>query len=888
MPTQSYGVLERVLRVGEGRRLKRLRGQAEYIGTLEPAFEGLSDAELRAKTAEFKLRLENGEPLDDLLFEAFAAVREAFKRTLGVRLFDVQLMGGIVLHEGDIAEMKTGEGKTFVAVQPLYLNALTGRNVHLVTVNDYLAKRDAEWTRPVYEALGVSVGYIQNLMPFAERRAAYACDVTYGTNSEFGFDYLRDNMAVTLDGVVQRGHAYAIVDEVDSILIDEARTPLIISGEPETAAATYYQFARIAKELVGVPRDMKAAKGMDETEMSGADYTYDEKFKTVSPAQSAIDKVERALGIDDLYDPRNVLLVNHLIQALKAQSLYKRDVDYVVQDGEVKIVDEFTGRIMEGRRWSEGLHQAIEAKEGVRIREENVTLATITLQNYFRLYEKLAGMTGTAKTEEKEFVEIYGLHVVEIPTNEPVIRIDRNDLIFKTKEAKFKAVVEDIVARHERGQPVLVGTISVETSEYLSELLKRRGIPHNVLNAKEHEREGEIIKHAGERGAVTIATNMAGRGVDIKLGEGVRELGGLYVLGTERHEARRIDNQLRGRSGRQGDPGESRFYLSGQDDLVRLFAGDRIYNIMNRFKIPDDQPMEAKVLSSQIESAQKKVEEQNFVARKNVLRYDDVLNTQRMVIYEQRRRVLEGEDLSEEVRDWIRETVERAVGQATEAEFPEDWDLAGLVSQMQALYGTDITVEELEEEVDVEDREALIEEFVEDALETYAEREQALGHELAREVERYVILQTVDRRWREHLETMDYLREGVHLRAFAQKDPLVEYRAEGHALFEELSRAIREEVVYTLFHVAVTVEAAGLEPVRAPTGALSYEHESVVGAEAIAAAGGTATALAAPPVAAPPGAPPVHKQAINEHKDIGRNDPCWCGSGKKFKRCHGA
>ncbi|MCS7006162.1 MAG: preprotein translocase subunit SecA, partial [Gaiellaceae bacterium] len=833
-------------------------------------------------------RLENGEPLDDLLFEAFAAVREAFKRTLGVRLFDVQLMGGIVLHEGDIAEMKTGEGKTFVAVQPLYLNALTGRNVHLVTVNDYLAKRDAEWTRPVYEALGVSVGYIQNLMPFAERRAAYACDVTYGTNSEFGFDYLRDNMAVTLDGVVQRGHAYAIVDEVDSILIDEARTPLIISGEPETAAATYYQFARIAKELVGVPRDMKAAKGMDETEMSGADYTYDEKFKTVSPAQSAIDKVERALGIDDLYDPRNVLLVNHLIQALKAQSLYKRDVDYVVQDGEVKIVDEFTGRIMEGRRWSEGLHQAIEAKEGVRIREENVTLATITLQNYFRLYEKLAGMTGTAKTEEKEFVEIYGLHVVEIPTNEPVIRIDRNDLIFKTKEAKFKAVVEDIVARHERGQPVLVGTISVETSEYLSELLKRRGIPHDVLNAKEHEREGEIIKHAGERGAVTIATNMAGRGVDIKLGEGVRELGGLYVLGTERHEARRIDNQLRGRSGRQGDPGESRFYLSGQDDLVRLFAGDRIYNIMNRFKIPDDQPMEAKVLSSQIESAQKKVEEQNFVARKNVLRYDDVLNTQRMVIYEQRRRVLEGEDLSEEVRDWIRETVERAVGQATEAEFPEDWDLAGLVSQMQALYGTDITVEELEEEVDVEDREALIEEFVEDALETYAEREQALGHELAREVERYVILQTVDRRWREHLETMDYLREGVHLRAFAQKDPLVEYRAEGHALFEELSRAIREEVVYTLFHVAVTVEAAGLEPVRAPTGALSYEHESVVGAEAIAAAGGTATALAAPPVAAPPGAPPVHKQAINEHKDIGRNDPCWCGSGKKFKRCHGA
>jgi preprotein translocase subunit SecA len=887
VPTQSFGKFERVLRVGEGRRLKRLRSQAEYIGTLEPEFEALSDAELRAKTAEFKQRLENGESLEDLLFEAFAAVREAFKRTLGVRLFDVQLMGGIVLHEGDIAEMKTGEGKTFVAVQPLYLNALTGRGVHLVTVNDYLAKRDAEWTRPVYEALGMSVGYIQNLMPFAERRAAYACDVTYGTNSEFGFDYLRDNMAVSLDGVVQRSHAYAIVDEVDSILIDEARTPLIISGEPETAAATYYQFARVAKELVGVPRDITAAKGMDETEMSGADYTYDEKFKTVSPAQSAIDKFERALGIDDLYDPKNVVLVNHLIQALKAQSLYKRDVHYVVQDGEVKIVDEFTGRIMEGRRWSEGLHQAIEAKEGVRIREENVTLATITLQNYFRLYEKLAGMTGTAKTEEKEFVEIYGLHVVEIPTNAPIARIDRNDFIFKTKDAKFQAVVEDIVQRHEKGQPVLVGTISVETSEYLSELLKRRGIPHNVLNAKEHEREGEIIKDAGQRGAVTIATNMAGRGVDIKLGEGVRELGGLYVLGTERHESRRIDNQLRGRSGRQGDPGETRFYLSGQDDLVRLFAGDRIYNIMNRFKIPDDQPMEAKVLSNQIENAQKKVEEQNFVARKNVLRYDDVLNTQRMVIYEQRRRVLEGEDLSEEIREWIRETVERAVRQATDAEFPEDWDLAGLVAQMQSLYGTDITVEELREEVDVADREALVEEFVEDALETYDEREQALGSELAREVERYVVLQTVDQRWREHLEAMDYLREGVHLRAFAQKDPLVEYRAEGHLLFEELGKTIREEVVFTLFHVAVTVEEPVLEPMQERSGALRYEHETAAGAEVIAAAGGAATALAAPP-APSPGAIPVQQQVINEHRDIGRNDPCWCGSGKKFKRCHGA
>jgi preprotein translocase subunit SecA len=887
MPTQSLGKFERVLRVGEGRRLKRLREQAAYIGTLEPEFEALSDDELRGKTAEFKQRLENGETLEDLIFEAYAAVREAFRRTIGVRLFDVQLMGGIVLHEGDIAEMKTGEGKTFVAVQPLYLNGLAGQGVHLVTVNDYLAKRDAEWTRPVYEALGTTVGFIQNLMPFAERRVAYGCDVTYGTNSEFGFDYLRDNMAVSLDGVVQRSHSFAIVDEVDSILVDEARTPLIISGEPETAASTYYQFARVVKELEGAPATRKTAKGEDETELSGADFLYDEKFKTVSPAQVTIEKVERALGIDNLYDPRNVILVNHLIQALKAQSLYKRDVDYVVQDGEVKIVDEFTGRIMEGRRWSEGLHQAIEAKEGVRIREENVTLATITLQNYFRLYEKLAGMTGTAKTEEKEFVEIYDLHVVEIPTNEPIARLDQNDLIFKTPDAKFAAVLEDIVERNETGQPVLVGTIAVETSEYLSELLKRRGIDHNVLNAKEHEREGEIIKDAGQPGAVTIATNMAGRGVDIKLGEGVRELGGLYVLGTERHEARRIDNQLRGRSGRQGDPGETRFYLSGQDDLVRLFAGDRIYNIMNRFKIPDDQPMEAKILSNQIENAQKKVEEQNFVARKNVLKYDDVMNTQRMVIYEQRRRVLEGEDLSDEVRGWITETVEDGVRQLTDAEFAEDWDLEGIVTSMGSLYGTDITVDELREEVDVTDREALVEEFLEDALEAYADREQALGPELAREVERYVILQTVDQRWREHLESMDYLREGVHLRAFAQKDPLVEYRGEGHAMFEELGRTIRQEVVFTLFHVAVQVEEPALEPMQAPSGSLHYEHETSAGADVIAAAGagGAATALAAPPSSAGSFA---QAPAVNEHKDIGRNDPCWCGSGKKFKKCHGA
>jgi preprotein translocase subunit SecA len=890
--SQQLGSFEKFLRVGEGRRLKQLKKQAEYITSLEPEFEALSDEELAAKTPEFRQRIENGEAPEDVLFEAYAAVREAFKRTMGVRLFDVQLMGGIVLHEGDIAEMKTGEGKTFVAVQPLYLNALTGENVHLVTVNDYLAKRDAEWTKPVWDALGMRVGFIQNLMPFNERREAYAADATYGTNSEFGFDYLRDNMAVSLDGVVQRGHGYAIVDEVDSILIDEARTPLIISGEPETAAQTYYDFARVVKVLEGI-QSQGVAKGIDETEASGYDFTFDEKHKTVSPGQAAIDKVERALGIDNLYDPRNVQLVNHLNQALKAQALYKRDVDYVIQDGEVKIVDEFTGRIMEGRRWSEGLHQAIEAKEAVRIQEENVTLATITLQNYFRLYEKLAGMTGTAKTEEKEFVEIYGLSVVEIPTNVPVAREDNNDLIFKTKEAKFDAVVEDITDRHEAGQPVLVGTIDVETSEYLSQILERRGIPHSVLNAKQHEREAEIIKNAGQQQAVTISTNMAGRGVDIKLGEGVVERGGLYVLGTERHEARRIDNQLRGRSGRQGDPGESRYYLSGQDQVVRLFAGDRIYNIMERFKLPDDQPMEASILSKQIESAQKKVEEQNFVMRKNVLKYDDVMNTQRQVIYEQRHRVLEGDDLSEDVRGWIREVTENVVAEHTMAEFQEEWDLPELITAMEALYGTGVALEEIQ----ALDREAIVEEFIEDALDEYKDREEGWGEEVARQVERYVILQVVDARWREHLESMDYLREGVHLRAMAQKDPLVEYRHEGHLMFEQLGREIREEVVSLLFHAEVQPsDAAAFEQREGwdgdGDGAFAYEHESLAGSDAIAAAGGGAvaapSAVAAGAVGSGATSVVTQQRVASEWDKVGRNDPCPCGSGKKYKKCHGA
>ena len=888
---------ERFLRFGEGKRLRRLQQQAAYIATLEPEFQKLSDDELRGKTAEFRKRLDDGEALDDLLFEAFAAVREARVRESAQRIFDVQMMGGIVLHEGDVAEMKTGEGKTFVASLALYLNALPqttthdgrvlGQGVHLVTVNDYLAQRDAEWNRGVFERLGMKVAFIETMMAPESRKLAYEADVTYGTNSEFGFDYLRDNMAIALEQTAQRGHHYAIVDEVDSILIDEARTPLIISGEPTTAAKTYYDMARVARGLRG--HQSKGSKLEDAELQEQYDYLFDEKHKNVSPSELGIEKVERALKVENLYSPENVQLVNHVVQALKAESLFKRDVDYVVQEGEVKIVDEFTGRIMEGRRWSEGLHQAVEAKENVPIQDENQTLATITLQNYFRLYEKLAGMTGTAKTEEKEFIEIYGLDVVPIPTNVDVARDDKNDLMFKTLEAKFNAVVRDIKERSEKGQPVLVGTIAVETSELLSELLTRQGVKHNVLNAKEHAREAEIIKDAGQVGAVTIATNMAGRGVDIKIDDHVRELGGLYVLGTERHEARRIDNQLRGRSGRQGDPGETRFYLSGQDDLVRLFAGDRLYNIMERFNLPEDQPMDQKILTNQIENAQKKVEEQNFVARKNVLKYDDVMNAQRMVIYEQRRAVLEGQDLSEELKEqWLPEVISSAVSDYTAAEYDADWDLGELVTAMDALYGTGVSAEELHGL----DREAIIAEFVDDATDAYAERErefETIQEGLMRDLERYMVLQVVDVRWREHLENMDYMREGIHLRSMAQKDPLVEYRNEGHILFHELNRVIRMEVIGVLFHTQIEAEdGTGGQP-SAPLpgaggngngGGLTYEHQTIAGSQAITAAGG------GDPTAGNGGPPrPVVK---SEQESIGRNDPCWCGSGKKFKRCHGA
>jgi preprotein translocase subunit SecA len=641
----------------------------------------------------------------------------------------------------------------------------------------------------------------------------------------------------------------------------------------------------VAKQLI--PHRASAGDPKGAAEAAGADFEFDEKHKTVGPTPQGVAKVERALRIDNLYAPENTQLVNHLYQALKAETLYQLDVDYVIQDGEVKIVDEFTGRIMEGRRWSEGLHQAVEAKEGVKIQEEHQTLATITLQNYFRLYEKLAGMTGTAKTEEKEFVEIYGLDVVEIPTNVPVARADENDFVFKTKEGKFAAVVNDIEERTRAGQPVLVGTIAVETSEYLSQLLTRKGIKHNVLNAKEHAREAEIIKDAGQRAAVTIATNMAGRGVDIQLGDGVRDLGGLYVLGTERHESRRIDNQLRGRSGRQGDPGETRFYLSGEDDLVRLFAGDKIKSVMERFKIPEDQPMEAKILSRQIEGAQKKVEEQNFVIRKNTLKYDDVLNRHRQRIYEQRRQVLDGEDLSDQVKLWIEEVVEDTVNLFTEEEYPEQWDLEALTQAMSQLYQTEITASELREDLGVIERHALVEEFQADARDEYEAKEEEFGSELMRDLERFVVLQVVDMRWREHLENMDALREGVYLRQMAQKDPLVEYTAEGERMFTELGHVIRSEVVLHLFHAELAPEQAEqqLAQAQAANGNLQYEHESSAGAAAIAEAGGGEAVAAGIPSAAGVVAQTVQ---ASPHEKLGRNDPCWCGSGKKFKKCHGA
>jgi preprotein translocase subunit SecA len=795
-------LFNKLLRVGEGKRLKELQRIVVATNALADEAAALSDEGLRERYAELRtlVQAELGEQptkeqiqsvLLDFEAESYALTREAGARAMSMRHFDVQIIGGACLHRGWIAEMRTGEGKTLVATLPVCLNALAQQGMHLVTVNDYLARRDAEWMLPIYEMLGVSVGIIQAGMEPDIRRAQYAADVTYGTNSEFGFDYLRDNLAVELEHCVQRGHAYAVVDEVDSILIDEARTPLIISGQPEEAPETYYAFAKIAKSM-RVPDD----------------YEVDEKRKTVAPTEDGVHKFEQALGIENLYAPGNGQMVNHLVQSLKAESLFKRDIDYVVIDGEVKIVDEFTGRIMEGRRWSEGLHQAIEAKEGVRIEAENITVATVTIQNYFRMYDKLAGMTGTAATEANEFAEIYNLEVVSIPTNRASTRLDREDLIFKTKGEKFDAVAADIAERHTSGQPVLVGTIDIETSEHLSALLKRQGIPHDVLNAKEHEREGEIIVNAGQRGAVVIATNMAGRGVDIKLGEGVPDLGGLYVLGTERHESRRIDNQLRGRSGRQGDPGETRFYLSAEDEVVRLFAGDRIYNILDKLGPPEGEPIEHKLLSRQIEGAQRRVEEHNFEIRKNVLKYDDVLNKQREVVYEQRREVLEGADISDLVREWVDETVENVVELHTQGDSEQEWDIDGMLVGLRSVYPVSFTSADLGPADEI-DPEALIDRVVADAATAYERKEtvvEQIDPELMRRAERFYLLQTIDTRWREHLDNMDYLRDGIHLRGLAQKDPVVEYRTEGHKMFGEMMTEVQQEVVAGLFQFVIEVD----------------------------------------------------------------------------------
>jgi len=842
-----FGLLERVLRMGEGKKLKLLEEKVEMVSAWEPEVLRLTDAELRVKTAEFKQRLADGEGLDDLLPEAFAVVREAAKRVLSMRHFDVQIMGGIVLHEGKIAEMKTGEGKTLVATLPAYLNALSGKGVHIVTVNDYLAKRDSEWMGKIYEFLGLKVGLIQAEMPQDERREAYLADITYGTNNEFGFDYLRDNMVAHISERVQRGHHYAIVDEVDSILIDEARTPLIISGQPEKSADTYYTFARIVPKL-----------------KKGIDYEVDEKHRTVAVTEEGVAKVESALGIDNLYDHVNSQLVNHLQQALRAHALFKKDVDYIVKDGEVIIVDEFTGRLMIGRRYSEGLHQAIEAKEGVRIREENQTLATITLQNYFRMYEKLAGMTGTAATEADEFMHIYKLETVVIPTNMPMIRVDLPDVIYKTEDAKFKAVINDIVERHKRGQPVLVGTVSIEKSERLSSMLKRRGIPHEVLNAKHHEREAEIIAQAGKKGAVTIATNMAGRGVDIILGgnppdpveaEEVKQAGGLHVIGTERHEARRIDNQLRGRSGRQGDPGSSQFYLSTEDDLMRLFAADRIGRIMERLGLPEDQPIEHSLITKSIETAQKQVEAQNFSIRKHVLEYDDVMNKQREVIYEERYRVLVGEDLRERVLGMIDDVMGQVVSVFTaESNYPEEWDWDGLLKYVNQIFPLDWDKDSID--ITAMTRDSLTEKLIESAKARYEQREAELGPELMRDLERLVVLEVIDSKWREHLYEMDYLKEGIGLRAIGQRDPLIEYKSEAFDMFQAMIEGIKEDVLSYMFHVQVVRE----EPVR--------QKKKVVATNA--------SASSEPP-----------KPRRNENK-VGRNDPCPCGSGKKYKKCCGS
>ena len=892
-------MLDKILRAGEGRVLKKLESLARQVNALESDLKNLTDEQLKSLTSSYKQRVSQGESLDDLLPEAFATVREASLRVLGQRHYDVQLMGGAALHLGNISEMKTGEGKTLVSTLPAYLNALSGKGVHVVTVNDYLAHRDAEWMGRIHRFLGLTVGTISPNMDTAERREAYLCDITYGTNNEFGFDYLRDNMAWSPTDRVQRGYNFAIVDEVDSILIDEARTPLIISGPVEGSNAYYKDFARIVSNM-----------------QPGKDYEVDIRKRTVGVLEEGIATVEKALKIDNLYESVNTPLIGFLNNAIKAKELFKRDKDYVILNGEVLIVDEHTGRMLQGRRYNEGMHQAIEAKENVEIKSENQTLATITLQNFFRMYSKLSGMTGTAMTEAAEFDKIYKLGVVQIPTNKSMIRKDQSDLIYRTEEAKFIAVVEDLYARHEKGQPVLVGTTSVERSEYLSGLLKKRGVPHEVLNAKNHEREASIVAQAGRKGSVTVATNMAGRGTDIMLGgnpeflanaavvqkgfdpdddldaynrayleevklatqrvaaehDEVSALGGLYVLGTERHESRRIDNQLRGRSGRQGDPGESRFYLSLQDELMRRFKGELVDAFLRRFNVPDDVPIEAKMVTTAIRNAQTQVEQQNFEIRKNVLKYDEVLNKQRQVIYGERAKVLEGQDLSDQILEFIDETVQAYVLAATSEGYPEQWDLDQLMMAMKNLYPTAISLDTLRQQNGgTIDQDVLLEALRNDAAQAYRTREALLTPKVMRELERQVVLSVFDRKWREHLYEMDYLQEGIGLRAMGQRDPLVEYQKEGYDLFVAMMDAIKEQVVGFTFNAQVqvqenqqSVEAKGFTKVEKQQN-LSYSAPSIDGEEASTQ-------------------PVVKQRSVVE---VGRNEQCPCGSGKKYKRCHG-
>ncbi|WP_294175238.1 preprotein translocase subunit SecA [uncultured Selenomonas sp.] len=837
------GFIKRFLGDNNDKEIKRMRGIVDVINGHEKALESLSDDALAGHTGKFKERLANGESLDDMLPEAFAVVREASRRVLGMRHFDVQMIGGICLHEGKIAEMRTGEGKTLVATLPVYLNALEGKGVHMVTVNDYLARRDSEWMGRVYRFLGLSVGLIAHDMDFPERKLAYASDVTFGTNNEFGFDYLRDNMVIHPQQMVQRDLHYAIVDEVDSILVDEARTPLIISGPGQKSTDMYAVMARAVAQL-----------------KEGEDYKLDEKQKTVAPSDEAVLKVERIVGIKNLYAPENLELSHCFTAALRAKALMKRDRDYVVRDDEIIIVDEFTGRLMVGRRYSDGLHQAIEAKEGVKIQRESQTLASITFQNYFRMYDKLGGMTGTAKTEEDEFLKIYKLPVVVVPTNRPVQRVDEPDAIYKTKRAKYRAVGQAVEEIHKTGQPILIGTTSITQSEELSAILKKHGVEHNVLNAKYHEKEAEIIKDAGQRGAVTIATNMAGRGTDIQLGDGVQELGGLYILGTERHESRRIDNQLRGRAGRQGDPGRSKFYLSLEDDLLRLFASDNIASIMDRLGMDENDPIEHKLITRSIERAQKKVEARNFDIRKHVLEYDDVMNQQREVIYAERRKILRGEDLKENIFFMLDKIIESEMDQYANAKlYPEEWTLDGLIEDAEKIYAPEGKLKK--EELEAMSRDELEETLKKTARDAYAAREQLFGEENMRELEKVVMLRVVDNHWMEHLDRMDMLREGINLRAYGQRNPLVEYKIEALDMFEAMESAIQTDIAKLMYRVSIVTQEQQQLQDRLQTARASHGEES--------------------------SAAETKKKPQRNKSDIGRNDPCPCGSGKKYKNCCG-